>query len=255
MYLYLCKVFVKLDQPLRALEYYTKGLDKFPKDKSLLTGMARIHEALNDNEQSINYYKNVLKTDNTSVEAIACIATHHFYGDQPEIALSYYRRLLQMGVYNAELFNNLGLCCYFAQQYDFALTCFQKALALGSSQLLADIWYNIGIIAIGTGDTKLAYRCYKLSLTHDNNHSEAYNNLGVLEWQRQRGEKALACYQSSLRLSPHLYEPHYNIALASQKIGRLQDSYKAAKLSLEAYPDHIETQELLKQLHQHFAAL
>jgi tetratricopeptide repeat protein 8 len=141
-------VFVKLDQPLRALEYYTKGLDKFPKDKSLLTGMARIHEALNDNEQSINYYKNVLKTDNTSVEAIACIATHHFYGDQPEIALSYYRRLLQMGVYNAELFNNLGLCCYFAQQYDFALTCFQKALALGSSQLLADIWYNIGIIAI-----------------------------------------------------------------------------------------------------------
>lgn len=30
--------------------------------------------------------------------------------------------------------------------------------------------------------------------------------------------QALACYISSSRLSSHLYEPHYNIALASQKV-------------------------------------
>lgn len=53
-----------------------------------------------------------------------------------------------MGVYNAELFNNLGLCCYYAQQYDIALSCFQRSLSLASSELLADVWYNIGHMAV-----------------------------------------------------------------------------------------------------------
>lgn len=39
----------------------------------------------------------VLAYDATNVEAIACIAAHHFYTDQPEVALRYYRRLLQVG--------------------------------------------------------------------------------------------------------------------------------------------------------------
>ena len=67
MYLYLCKVYMKLDQPLKAVEYYHKvgnnskslshvshlmyklffhlqGLERFPNDSSLLVGIARIQE-------------------------------------------------------------------------------------------------------------------------------------------------------------------------------------------------------------------
>ena len=53
-----------------------------------------------------------------------------------------------MGVYNAELFTNLGLCCFYAQQYDMALHCFQRALALASDENTADVWYNIGHVAL-----------------------------------------------------------------------------------------------------------
>ena len=35
----------------------------------------------------------------------------------------------------------------------------------------------------------MAYRCFKLALTANNDHAEAYNNLGVLEWRRERGEQ------------------------------------------------------------------
>lgn len=41
--------------------------------------------------KAVQLYKEVLHFDNTHVEAIACIATHHFYTDQPEIALRFYR--------------------------------------------------------------------------------------------------------------------------------------------------------------------
>ena len=60
-------------------------------------GSARIYDALNEMDKGVKLYKQVLVWDAANVEAIACLASHHFYTDQPEIALRFYRRLLQMG--------------------------------------------------------------------------------------------------------------------------------------------------------------
>ena len=60
------------------------------------------------------------------------------------------RRLLQMGVNNAELYNNIGLCCFYAQQYDMTFNCLMRALALATDDCLADVWYNIGHVALVT---------------------------------------------------------------------------------------------------------
>ena len=56
-----------------------------------------------------------------------------------------------MGVYNSELFNNVGLCCFYAQQYDMTLTCFERALSLATEEMVADIWYNVGHVALVSG--------------------------------------------------------------------------------------------------------
>ena len=47
---------------------------------------------MNNMEMATKFYKDVLQQDNMNVEAIACIATHYFYTDQPEIALKFYRQ-------------------------------------------------------------------------------------------------------------------------------------------------------------------
>ena len=89
-------------------------------------------------------HKMVLEADPANVEAMACLAAHHFYSDQPELALRFYRRMLQMGVSTPELWNNLGLCCFYASQYDMALSCLDRALSMASDDAMADVWYNIG---------------------------------------------------------------------------------------------------------------
>ena len=70
---------------------HLQGLSTFPKDVSLLTGVARIYEGIGEMEKAVDQYRNVLEMDSTNIEAIACLGTHHFYSDQPEIALRYYR--------------------------------------------------------------------------------------------------------------------------------------------------------------------
>ncbi|XP_070776397.1 tetratricopeptide repeat protein 8 isoform X3 [Enoplosus armatus] len=255
-YLYLAKVYQRMDQPITALNLFKQGLDHFPGEVTLLTGIARIHEEMNNIPSATEYYKDVLKQDNTHVEAIACIGSNHFYTDQPEIALRFYRRLLQMGVYNCQLYNNLGLCCFYAQQYDMTLSSFERAQSLvANDEEQADVWYNIGHVAVGIGDLTLAYQCFKLALAFNNDHAEAYNNLAVLELRKGRIEQSKAFLQTAASLAPHMYEPHFNLSILSEKIGDLQSSYTAAQKSEDSFPEHVDTQQLLKQLRQHFAVL
>jgi hypothetical protein len=44
-------------------------------------GIARIHDLLNDPGQAYTMYKKVLLFDNNNIEAIASIASYHFYTD------------------------------------------------------------------------------------------------------------------------------------------------------------------------------
>jgi hypothetical protein len=53
-----------------------------------------VEQEMNNSSSAAEYYKEVLKQDNTHVEAIACIGSNHFYSDQPEVALRFYRWVL-----------------------------------------------------------------------------------------------------------------------------------------------------------------
>eukprot|EP00736_Rhodelphis_marinus_P008008 Rmarinus@m.16909 len=251
----LAKVYLKMDQPNAALEVYRKAATRHPTDISLLLGQARVYDALNDIEKGVEVYKNVLQLDASNVEAIACLAAHHFYNDQPEIALRFYRRLLQMGVHSAELWCNLGLCCFYSSQYDLTLSCFERALVLAGDDNMADVWYNIGQVGIGIGDMGLAYQAFKISVSLDTNHAESFNNLGVLELRKQNVEAARSNFAQSCRLSEFMFEPLYNSALLAFKLGDFQESFSQATKSSKVFSDHTETQDLLKQLRQHFTML
>jgi tetratricopeptide repeat protein 8 len=59
-YLELAKVYLRLDQPIAALDLYTRGSEKFPGDVQLMLGAARVHEALNDLDASVALHKKVI---------------------------------------------------------------------------------------------------------------------------------------------------------------------------------------------------
>jgi len=215
-------VYNKLDQPTKAIGTYKQGLEQLHASSlGMLVGLARVNEDLQQLDESAALYKEVLRQSSAHVEAAACLAAHHFYGDAPELAMSMYRcrsasrsesrrkksnlhrRILQMGVYNADVFADLGLCCFHAQQFDLAMVCLLKALELAAPANQADVWYNTGHVALVTfkqkrhqllvdyslllkasGDSEMAFQCFRLALAADPQHAEACCNLGVLEMRR-----------------------------------------------------------------------
>ena len=64
-----------------------------------------------------------------------------------------------------------------------------------------------------------------------------------------------AFFQASFNLAPMMFEPHFNFANLSDKVGDLQSSFTSIKRSVDAFPDHSDSKELFKVLKQHFAML
>eukprot|EP00873_Tetraselmis_striata_P007905 jgi/Tetstr1/428169/TSEL_018220.t1 len=259
----LCKVYIRLDQPNTALEAYLKASEEHRGDVSLVLGAARIHDALNDMEQGVQLYKKVLFYEASNVEAIACLASYHFYTDQPEIALRFYRcggplawaAAADRRETTRSCGTNLGLCCFYASQYDMALHCFERALSLADDANMADVWYNIGQIAIGIGDLGLAYQSFKVAVSVDANHAEAFNNLGVLEQRKGNDDMAQSNFQAAINLQDNMYEAQFNAGLLALKSGAFEESHAFTAKALESYPEHADSQELMKQLRSYFAML
>ncbi|CAH8443373.1 unnamed protein product [Schistosoma turkestanicum] len=254
-YTLLAFVAIQLNQPVRALSIYDKGLERFPQDIDLLTGKARIYQKLNDVSQSVALYKEISQIDDMNVESLASIAMYYFYEDEPEVSLKYYKRILQYGYESAELYNNLGLCTFYTQQYDLCLSFFNQAIALSETTNLADIYYNLGHIAINIGDLQMANQCLYLTIMNDNNHAEAYNNLGVLEQKSGNINMAKELYQTSCQLTADLFEPHHNLAFLTETLGELQTSFNLTKRSLHLFPNHKDLQNLLFRLKEFFTSI
>ena len=89
--LLLARVYIKIDQPLAALEILDGALKVLPDDTSILTQQGRIFELMDNLQASARMYRHIAQLEPTNAEALASIAVHHFYGNQPEIALMYYR--------------------------------------------------------------------------------------------------------------------------------------------------------------------
>ena len=160
-----------------------------------------------------------------------------------------------MGVSTPELWNNLGLCCFYASQYDMALSCLDRALSLANDNSMADVWYNIGQVAIGIGDLGLAYQAFKIAISVDSSHAESYANLGVLEVRKGNVDAARSNFRAVQAMAPHMFEPFFNGALLAYKLGDFQESFELASKALALCEGHHDSLELLKQLRQHFTML
>ena len=144
---------------------------------------------------------------------------------------------------------------FYASQYDMALGCFERALALADDTNMADVWYNIGQVAIGIGDLGLAYQTFKIAISIDSDHAEAFCNLGVLELRMRREERARSNFESAMRLAPHQFEAHYNGGLLAYNQGKFEPAHALATKALDRYKNHTDSKELLSQLRQHFTKL
>jgi hypothetical protein len=66
---------------MKAIDVYNNGLKSHPFETHLFTGIARVHDLLNDPAKAVINFKKILVLDNSNIESIASLASYHFYTD------------------------------------------------------------------------------------------------------------------------------------------------------------------------------
>jgi tetratricopeptide repeat protein 8 len=155
-----------------------------------------------------------LNLENCNIEAVANIASYFYYKNQSEISVKLYQRLVELGYDAAEIWNNLALCCFAVDQYDVFYTCFERALRLAedNSDILSDIWYNIGNVYIVVNDIEMAVQAYNLSLQFVPDNCETLNNLGVIMSRQGKAGEAINYAEKSFRSQAN-FEAAYNLSI------------------------------------------
>jgi len=89
-------------------------------------------------------------------------------------------------------------------------------------------------VAIGIGDLGLAYQAFKIAISEDSNHAEAYTNLGVLELRKGNIDAARSNFSTAHTLAPHMFEPCFRMVKVASwpRHGRPPRAFQAASEGL-----------------------
>jgi tetratricopeptide repeat protein 8 len=92
-------------------------------------------------------------------------------------------------------------------------------------------------------------------LRKNSKNKENYLFPGVLEMRRGNVESARAFFATAAKIGPHMFEPAFNTAHLADKTGDLQTAYVVVQKALKNFPEHSDSNDLLKQLQKHFSVL
>ncbi|KAH0786816.1 tetratricopeptide repeat protein 8 [Histomonas meleagridis] len=242
----LCKLYYRLNQPLKSLNEIDEGIEQFPQEIKFLLWKARLLNDLNNTSDSRDIWKKVLSIDPTNVEAISSLGYLTFYEDQPETSFVFYNYLRKIGISNYILFNNIAMSALSSGNYDIVGPAIVNALVLTESQeQKADVWYNISHVAMNSGDLNLMQQALEIATAlSPNTSAEAFNNLGLLEIKRRNVQRSLAAFRAAIEANPNMHEAWFNIALVYQRIGQMQEAYYAAKMAVKLCPQLLDAVEL-----------
>jgi tetratricopeptide (TPR) repeat protein len=105
---------------------------------------------------------------------------------------------------------------------------------------------NKGLIAMKCeGDNKSARELFIQALRYNNESAQAYNNLGMLEFEEQNHDTAEERFRRALKVNPDYFEARYNLAKTYVAMKKPEEAEKHLRQLLASEPRIADAQNLL----------
>lgn len=113
-------------------------------------------------------------------------------------------------------------------------------LGLEFAPQYADLWANKGLIAMYSGNKKLAREHFIKAIRFNQEHAASYMNLGKLYMDEQAYGKAHDSFQRALKVNPDYVEARYNLALTYINLNKLDKAEKELLTLLVVDPNNAQ---------------
>ena len=103
------------------------------------------------------------------------------------------------------------------------------------------ILYEIlGAAYLGLKNTDKTIESYQKALHLNPDHTDAYNNMGLVLYDQCRFDEAIESYKKAVSLEPSFADAHYNLGNALNQAGYLKQAIESYKTSLTINPNDSE---------------
>lgn len=192
-----------------------------------LVNLGKIYLGTGDYQQALKHLNRALELDSTNYEIHSFKAqVFEHMGMQGEAEAAYHKAIALQPEYG-KTYNELGVFYYSHGRYQEAVAQFQRVRALTPFNFM--VYNNLGGIYSFLKRYDEALAMFDSSLIIAPNHV-AYSNLGTLEYQQGRFEKAARRYEQALALDSLDYVVWGNLAAAYYWTPRTQERAQSAFL-------------------------
>ena len=253
---YLAMAYLESGRGQLALETLGDALTKAPREVNLHMQRAYVCKRLQQPEQAIFHYQQVLSLNANHAKAHNNLAMEYAAKDQYALALQHYRHAVHCDPALVPAHFNLGILLLKRGEWVAAETQFRNVIALDPDHATAYIyigtlylemnkleeaetalrrllsqmpehvegWVNRGVVALKQKQEQTAIDSFTQALILDNEHRDARNNMAATLIHFDRYEAALQYYIGLLRDEPHNVEYVYNSGVAQMGLGQIQSA-------------------------------
>jgi Flp pilus assembly protein TadD len=74
-----------------------------------------------------------------------------------------------------------------------------------------EAWFNLGMVVFGQEQYTEAEFCFRRACELEGDDAQTWNNRGVCLWKLERADEARTCFENALKLDPNDEDAHHNL--------------------------------------------
>lgn len=196
----------------QALDFLDLLTSQFPKDAFLFNLRGACLNEINENESSIDSFKNAITLNENYAEA-------HY---------------------------NLGVVYQKIHHTNLALECYQKAISFLHAYPTAH--NNLGIIFLENDQIKSAVKSFEWAIAYSPNYSQAHNNLGSALQQIDQFENAKLHFEKAISIDPSYAQAFENLGVVCEILNLPAEAIDNFKKALKINPNLTNSYRNLSRL-------
>lgn len=233
-----------LQEPLKAIPFFTQALKKVPNWKDARMGMARAYLAKGDDDMAQEYAEQLTKQDpNAAGPYFICGMVQKRKGKLDE-ALVLFENAIRHNMKYFDAHMERGNVLFLKKELEKAMQAYQFAVA--SEPKNPDGLIGIGRVFLEMGKTDKAVNTLEQAAALGRRKAEAHLLLGEAFFRAKQMDKALQSFQTALRINPKL-------GLAHTRLGQLYEANLMPERALEEYLLAVELDAKCVEAHLNLA--
>lgn len=246
----IAEIYDEMEQSEEALNSYKEILKLNDKEAGAYYGVAMIYEKMEEFHTAIDFYHKAIEIDPLYDRAYYYAANIIDEQGDKDTAIKYYHKVLDIVPDDYVTYNNIGAIYEELERYEEALAMVEKSLAIDPTYYKA--LFNMGVINKALGKPDVALEYYYKTIDVDPTYWYSYLNISAIYIEFKEYEKTIELLNDGINNCEDAHDLYYNRACCYAIMGKEMEAIEDIKKSLELLPDimdYVKTDDDFKSLY------